>query len=199
VPTQGRIRPYQGYGGFAGQLVHTVNPSSAWGACHRGATGAHWVKRHSPSFSFQPSPPKPDSFLVPPRAGGFAIGVFSPRDISQKEVLMNLTISGHHLEVTPALREYVLTKLERVTRHFDQVVDVTVLLTVEKMKEKERRQKAEVTLHVKGRDIVEQSSEDLYAAIDQLMDKLDRQVVRHKDRLQNHHHESPKRADISAF
>ena len=91
---------------------------------------------------------------------------------------MNLTISGHHLEVTPALREYVLTKLDRVTRHFDQVVDVNVLLTVEKLKEKERRQKAEVTLHVKGRDIfVEQSHEDLYAAIDQLMDKLDRQVV----------------------
>lgn len=61
---------------------------------------------------------------------------------------MNLTISGHHLDVTPALREYVLTKLERITRHFDQVVDVNVLLTVEKNKEKERRQKAEVTLHV---------------------------------------------------
>jgi putative sigma-54 modulation protein len=91
---------------------------------------------------------------------------------------MNLTISGHHLDVTPALREYVLTKLDRVTRHFDQVVDISVLLTVEKLKEKERRQKAEVTLHVKGKDIfVEQSHEDLYAAIDQLMDKLDRQVV----------------------
>ena len=57
---------------------------------------------------------------------------------------MNLTISGHHLEVTPALREYVLTKLDRVTRHFDQVVDINVLLTVEKQKEKERRQRAEV-------------------------------------------------------
>ena len=63
---------------------------------------------------------------------------------------MNLTISGHHLEVTPALREYVLTKLERVTRHFDQVVDVNVLLTVEKQKEKERRQKCEVTLAREG-------------------------------------------------
>ena len=91
------------------------------------------------------------------------------------------------------------TKLDRVTRHFDQVVDVTVLLTVEKLKEKDRRQKAEVTVHVKGRDIfVEQSAEDLYAAIDQLMDKLDRQVVRHKDRLQDHHHISPKRAPASA-
>jgi putative sigma-54 modulation protein len=110
--------------------------------------------------------------------------------------LMNLTISGHHLEVTPALREYVLTKLDRVTRHFDQVVDINVLLSVEKLKEKERRQKAEVTLHVKGKDIfVENSHEDLYAAIDQLMDKLDRQVCRHKDKLQDPHHESVKRLD----
>ena len=111
---------------------------------------------------------------------------------------MNLTISGHHLDVTPPLREYVLNKLDRVTRHFDQVVDVNVILSVEKKKEKEQRQKAEVTLHVKGRDIfVEQSHEDLYAAIDQLMDKLDRQVVRHKDRVQDHHHAATKRADAT--
>jgi putative sigma-54 modulation protein len=110
---------------------------------------------------------------------------------------MNLTISGHHLEVTPALREYVLNKLDRITRHFDQVVDVNVLLRVEKMKEKERRQTAEVTLRVKGRDIfVEQAHEDLYAAIDQLMDKLDRQVVRHKDRVQDHHHAASKRMEV---
>ena len=109
---------------------------------------------------------------------------------------MNLTISGHHLEVTPALREYVLTKLDRVTRHFDQVVDINVLLSIEKLKEKERRQKAEVTVHVKGRDIfVEQTHEDLYAAIDQLVDKLDRQVCRHKDRVQNHHHIAAKRLE----
>ncbi len=109
---------------------------------------------------------------------------------------MNLTISGHHLEVTPALREYVLTKLDRVTRHFDQVVDITVLLAVEKMREKERRHRAEVTVHVKGRDIfVEQTHEDMYAAIDQLVDKLDRQVGRHKDKVQDHHHVSVKRID----
>lgn len=107
---------------------------------------------------------------------------------------MNLTISGHHLDLTPSLREYVLTKLDRVTRHFDQVVDITVLLTVEKQKEKERRQRAEVNLHVKGKDIfVETAHQDLYAAIDELVDKLDRQVCRHKDRLQDHHHISPKR------
>ena len=112
---------------------------------------------------------------------------------------MNLTISGHHLEVTPALREYVLTKLDRITRHFDAVVDVNVLLTVENLKEKERRQKAEITVHMKGKDIfVEQAHEDLYAAVDQLMDKLDRQVVRYKDRLQDHHHPPAKRHEAAA-
>jgi putative sigma-54 modulation protein len=112
----------------------------------------------------------------------------------QQECFMNLTISGHHLEVTPALRTYVTTKLDRITRHFDQVVDVKVLLTIEKQKEKERRQRAECNIHVKGSDMFAESShEDLYAAVDELVDKLDRQVVRHKDRLQNHHHEASKR------
>ena len=111
---------------------------------------------------------------------------------------MNLTISGHHLDVTPALREYVVTKLDRVTRHFDQVVDINVLLTVEKQKEKDRRQRAEVTLRVKGKDIfAEQSHEDLYAAIHQLMDKLDRQVCRHKEMLQDHHRQGGRRAGIT--
>ena len=111
---------------------------------------------------------------------------------------MNLTISGHHLDVTPALREYVSSKLERVKRHFDQVVDINVILCVEKLSEKERRQRAEATLRVKGKDIfVEHSSEDLYAAIDQLVDKLDRQVGRYKDKVQDHHHTAPKRLDAT--
>jgi putative sigma-54 modulation protein len=110
------------------------------------------------------------------------------------EVFMNLTISGHHLEVTPALRTYVTGKLDRITRHFDPVVDVKVLLSIENQTEKERRQKAECNIHVKGSDMFAESAhEDMYAAVDELVDKLDRQVVRHKDRLQNHHHESPKR------
>ena len=96
---------------------------------------------------------------------------------------MNLTISGHHLEITPALRSYVTNKLDRITRHFDQVVDVKVLMTVEKQKEKERRQRAECTIRVKGSDLFAESAhEDLYAAVDELVDKLDRQV-----RLQDHH------------
>ena len=107
---------------------------------------------------------------------------------------MNLTISGHHLDVTPALRTYVTTKLDRISRHFDQLVDVKVLLTIEKQKEKQGRQRAECNIHVKGNDLFAESSHaDLYAAVDELVDKLDRQVVRHKDRVQDHHHEAPKR------
>ena len=113
---------------------------------------------------------------------------------SSWRIFKNLTISGHHLEVTPALRSYVTTKLDRIIRHFDQVVDVKVLLTIEKQKEKERRQRAECNIHVKGSDMFAESShEDLYAAVDELMDKLDRQVVRHKDRLQDHQHGAAKR------
>ena len=96
---------------------------------------------------------------------------------------MNLQISGHHLEVTPAIREYVTGKLERVTRHFDNVIDVNVILSVEKLK-----QKAEVTVHLPGKDVfVEAIDEDLYAAVDSLVDKLDRQVQKYKQKLQDHH------------
>jgi putative sigma-54 modulation protein len=117
---------------------------------------------------------------------------FQPESIRRQ--FMNLTISGHHLEVTPALRSYVTTKLDRIMRHFDQVVDVKVLLTIENLKEKERRQRAECSIRVKGSDMFAESAHaDLYAAVDELVDKLDRQVVRHKDRLQSHHHDAPKR------
>lgn len=106
---------------------------------------------------------------------------------------MNLTISGHHLEVTPALRSYVTTKLDRITRHFDQVVDVKVLLSLENLKEKDKRQRAECNIRVKGSDLFAESAhEDLYAAVDELMDKLDRQVVRHKTKLHAHNHAAAK-------
>ncbi len=101
---------------------------------------------------------------------------------------MNLTISGHHLEVTPALRTYVTSKIDRISRHFDQVVDVKVLLSIEKQKEKERRQIAECNIHVKGDDLFATSAHaDLYAAVDELVDKLDRQVGRYKTKKQDHH------------
>lgn len=106
---------------------------------------------------------------------------------------MNLTISGHHLDVTPALRSYVTTKLDRITRHFDQVVDVKVLLSLENLKEKDKRQRAECSIRVKGSDLFAESAhEDLYAAVDELMDKLDRQVVRHKTKLHAHNHAAAK-------
>jgi putative sigma-54 modulation protein len=107
---------------------------------------------------------------------------------------MNLTISGHHVELTPAIREYVQTKLERVRRHFDHVIDIAVILAVEKLAEKERRQRAEVNLRLRGNVIhVESFAEDLYAAIDTLVDKLDRQVLKYKTKIQDHQHESIKR------
>lgn len=86
------------------------------------------------------------------------------------------------------------SKLDRISRHFDQLVDIKVLLSIEKQKEKQGRQRAECNIHVKGNDMFAESAhEDLYAAVDDLVDKLDRQVVRHKDRLQAHNHLAPKR------
>jgi putative sigma-54 modulation protein len=107
---------------------------------------------------------------------------------------MNLMISGHHLELTPSIREYVANKLERITRHFDNVIDIAVILGVEKPSEKDKRQRAEVNLRLRGSVIhVESFAEDLYAAIDRLMDKLDRQVLKYKTKIQDHQHEGIKR------
>jgi putative sigma-54 modulation protein len=107
---------------------------------------------------------------------------------------MNLTISGHHVELTPALRAYVQTKLERIRRHFDHVIDIAVILGVEKLADKERRQRAEANLRLRGNVIhVECFAEDLYAAIDSLIDKLDRQVLKYKAKVQDHQNESIKR------
>ena len=95
---------------------------------------------------------------------------------------MNLNINGHHLEVTPAIRNYVIEKLDRVKRHFDHVIDASVTLSVVKLV-----QKAEVTLHVRGKDIhAHASHEDMYAALDSLVDKLDRQLIKHKEKMKNH-------------
>ena len=107
---------------------------------------------------------------------------------------MNLTISGHHLELTPAIRDYVQSKLEKIKRHFDHVIDVAVILGVEKPSNKERRQRAEVNVRLRGIVIhVESFAEDLYAAIDSLIDKLDRQVLKYKTKVQDHQHEAIKR------
>lgn len=96
---------------------------------------------------------------------------------------MNLNLTGHHLEITPAMREYIQSKLARVSNHFDHVIDVKVTMSVEKLV-----QKAEATIHVPGNDIhAESSDENMYSAIDTLADKLDRQVLKHKEKQSDHH------------
>ncbi|WP_227815409.1 ribosome hibernation-promoting factor, HPF/YfiA family [Nitrogeniibacter aestuarii] len=107
---------------------------------------------------------------------------------------MNLNITGHHVEVTPAIREYVESKLDRVIRHFDNVTSVNVILSVEKLV-----QKAEVTLHVRGKDLfAESENEDMYAAIDAMTDKLDRQVLKYKQKVQGHSNEALKHQSIES-
>ena len=99
---------------------------------------------------------------------------------------MNLNLTGHRLEITPAIRDYVMAKLDRVTRHFDDVIDVNVVMSVDKL-----RHKVEVNLHARGKDIhVEAIEADMYAAIDALADKLDRQVLKHKEKRELHRHEA---------
>lgn len=98
---------------------------------------------------------------------------------------MNLNITGHHVEVTPAIRDYVSQKVDRVIRHFDHVTSTHVILSVEKL-----QQRAEITLHVKGKDIyADATGENLYASIDAMVDKLDRQVLKHKEKITDHSRE----------
>ena len=95
---------------------------------------------------------------------------------------MNLHLSGHHVDVTPAIRDYVTSKFTRITRHFDHVIDVNVILSVEKLK-----QKIEANVHLSGKQIfVECDDADMYAAIDALVDKLDRQIIKHKEKSFEH-------------
>jgi putative sigma-54 modulation protein len=87
-------------------------------------------------------------------------------------------LSGHHLDITPAIREHVVSKLGKVKKHFDNVLDVTVILSVDKL-----QQKAEATVHISGKTIfVECQDANLYVAIDELIEKLDRQVLKHKEK-----------------
>lgn len=95
---------------------------------------------------------------------------------------MNLKLSGHHLEITAAMRDYITGKLDRIKRHFDHVIDVNVILSVDNLE-----QKIEASVHLSGKDIfVESHDTDMYAAIDALVDKLDRQILRHKEKNFEH-------------
>jgi putative sigma-54 modulation protein len=96
---------------------------------------------------------------------------------------MQLNVTGHNVEVTASLRGYVEKKLDRIVKHFDQVIDVHCVLTVEKL-----HQKAEATLHVSGCAIhADATAENMYPAIDLLVDKLDRRVKKHKEKKRDHH------------
>jgi putative sigma-54 modulation protein len=96
---------------------------------------------------------------------------------------MHLSVTGHHIEITDSLRNYVSTKLAKLERHFDQMTDIHCVLTVEKLEHK-----AEATIQVGGGTIhAEQIELNMYAAIDILVDKLDRQVKKHKEKLTDHH------------
>jgi putative sigma-54 modulation protein len=96
---------------------------------------------------------------------------------------MQINLTGHHVDVTPPLRDYVNSKMERLERHFDHVTNIHVVLSVEKL-----RHKAEATLHVSGGNLFADAvQEDMYAAIDSLVDKLDRQVKKHKEKMTDHH------------
>ncbi len=96
---------------------------------------------------------------------------------------MQLSVTGHHVDITPALRDYVHVKLGRIERHSDHVGDIHCILTVEKL-----LHKAEATVHLSGNTIhADSAANDMYAAIDGLIDKLDRQVKKHNKKLTNHH------------
>ncbi|MBI1964691.1 MAG: ribosome-associated translation inhibitor RaiA [Betaproteobacteria bacterium] len=98
---------------------------------------------------------------------------------------MNLHLSGRHLEITPAIHDYVASKLRRVTHHFDHVIDVNIILSVEKL-----RHRIEAGAHVRGKDIFCESADaDMYAAIDSLIDKLDRAIIKHKEKFLDHRHD----------
>ncbi len=97
---------------------------------------------------------------------------------------MQINISGHHVEVTQALKDYVQSKVDKLERHFDNITNVQVTLTVEKL-----IQKAEATIHASGAELHANSeNDDMYAAIDGLTDKLDRQLLKHKEKMSNHRH-----------
>jgi len=95
---------------------------------------------------------------------------------------MQIIVTGHHLEVTEALKAHVDAKFDRLARHFDNVTDVHVILSLEKLV-----QKAEATLQLNGIKIfAEDHQEDMYSAIDDLVDKLERQITKHKEKNSSH-------------
>ncbi len=121
------------------------------------------ARREAPFHVFPPTPS--------PAGAGF-----------ERSLMMQINLSGHHVEITEPLREYVTSKLSKLERHFDHVTNAHVVLTVEK-----QVQKAEASVHVSGGVLfADATGQDMYAAIDAMTDKLDRQIRRHKEKLTDH-------------
>ena len=96
---------------------------------------------------------------------------------------MRIDVHGQQIEVTQALRDYVESKLERLPRHFEQPLDVRVLLSVDKVE-----QRAEATINISGKTLhADAVGVDMYGAIDLLADKLDRLLMKHKEKLVDNH------------
>jgi putative sigma-54 modulation protein len=107
---------------------------------------------------------------------------------------MQLSLTGHHMDITDSLRSYVQEKMDRLERHFDHVTNVHVILSPEK-----NQQKAEATVHISGADVFADSThDDMYAAIDALIDKLDRQVLKHKEKIQSRRGTSAPIVDVES-
>lgn len=125
---------------------------------------APFARRHDPSKEYPPTAAYPLDAAV------------------ERSLTMQINLSGHHVEISEPLREYVTSKLSKLERHFDHVTNAHVVLTVEK-----QVQKAEASVHVSGGLLFADATEqDMYAAIDAMADKLDRQIRRHKEKLTDH-------------
>ena len=126
----------------------------------------------------------------------FALDVKNNKELNlissaiQETSPVNLTINSRDLEVTAAMRIHVENGMEKIRKHFDHVIDATVFFMIDNATEKALRHTTELTIHLKGKELyAEAHNEDLYHAIDAVVNKLERQVAKHKEKTQDHHHE----------
>jgi putative sigma-54 modulation protein len=115
----------------------------------------------------------------------------TPNSLTLQDISpVNLTVNSRDLEVTPAMRMHIENGMEKIRKHFDHVIDATVFFMIDNATEKALRHTAELTIHLKGKELyAEAHNEDLYHAIDAVVNKLERQVAKHKEKTQDHHHE----------
>ena len=134
--------------------------------------------------------------MMPKHKTYFALDLKNNKELTTTSLTMqeaspvNLTINSRDLEVTPAMRMHIENGMEKIRKHFDHVIDATVFFMIDNTTEKALRHTAELTIHLKGKELyAEAHNEDLYHAIDAVVNKLERQVVKHKEKTQDHNHE----------